>query len=120
MLIHETQTAGKARPFAFSLLDGKARTHLHTRWPNLGRRTIPPNSLIHESAYQRGGDYARHLPPMRSQQAEQGFRRFPPSAGRVMQCERSHSITVALRVIIGPKIGSFGHWQLSAGETCSP
>ena len=42
--------------------------------PNLGRRrTIPPNSLIHESAYQRGGDYARHLPPMRSQQAEQGF-----------------------------------------------
>jgi|SRR5215467_905633 len=73
MLIHETQTAGKARPFAFSLLDGQARTHLHKRWPNLGRRTIPPNSLIHESAYQRGGDYARHLPPMRSQQAEQGF-----------------------------------------------
>ena len=34
------------------------------RRPNLGRRrTIPPNSLIHESAYQRGGDYARHLPP---------------------------------------------------------
>jgi hypothetical protein len=33
------------------------------RRPNLGRRrTIPPNSLIHESAYQRGGDYARHLP----------------------------------------------------------
>lgn len=31
---------------------------------NLGRRrTIPPNSLIHELAYQRGGDYARHLPP---------------------------------------------------------
>src|SRR5262245_26967666 len=90
-------------------------------WPNLGPRgTIPPTSLIHESAYQPGGDYARHLPPMRSQQAEQGFRRFPPSAGRVMQCERSHSITVALRVIIGPKIGSFGHWQLSAGETCSP
>src|SRR5262245_53642786 len=107
MLIHETQTAGKARPFAFSLLDGQARTHLHTRWPNLGRRTIPPNSVIHESAYQRGGDYARHLPPMRSQQAEQGF-------------FGGHSITVALRVIIGPKIGSFGHWQLSAGETCSP
>src|SRR5262249_61551158 len=84
MLIHETQTAGKARPFAFSLLDGQARTHLHTRWPNLGRRTIPPNSLIHESAYQRGGDYARHLPPMRSQQAEQGFfGGFPrPPGGR--------------------------------------
>jgi len=31
---------------------------------NLGRRrTIPPNSLIHESAYQRGCYYARHLPP---------------------------------------------------------
>jgi uncharacterized protein (DUF2235 family) len=34
------------------------------RRPNLGRRrTIPPNSLIHESAYQRGGDYAKRLPP---------------------------------------------------------
>jgi hypothetical protein len=34
------------------------------RRPNLGRRrTIPPNSLIRESAYQRGDDYARHLPP---------------------------------------------------------
>jgi uncharacterized protein (DUF2235 family) len=36
------------------------------RWErrlNLGRRrTIPPNSLIHESAYERGGDYARRLP----------------------------------------------------------
>jgi hypothetical protein len=57
-------------------------------------------------------------PPMRSQLAEQGFRHFPPVAGSVMQYEPSHSITVALRVIIGPKIGSFGHWQLSAGETC--
>jgi hypothetical protein len=55
---------------------------------------------------------------MRSQLAEQGFRHFPPVAGSVMQYEPSHSITVALRVIIGPKIGSFGHWQLSAGETC--
>lgn len=27
------------------------------------RRTIPPNSLIHESAYQRGGAYADRLPP---------------------------------------------------------
>ena len=34
------------------------------RRPNLGRRrTIPPNSLIHESAYQRGDDYAKRLPP---------------------------------------------------------
>jgi len=34
------------------------------RRPNLGRRrTIPPNSLIHESAYLRGGDYAKRLPP---------------------------------------------------------
>jgi hypothetical protein len=34
------------------------------RRPNLGwRRTIPPKSLIHESAYQRGCDYARRLPP---------------------------------------------------------
>ncbi|MGB8555808.1 MAG: hypothetical protein WCD73_21030, partial [Pseudolabrys sp.] len=34
------------------------------RRPNLGRRrTIPPSSLIHESAYRRGGDYARRLPP---------------------------------------------------------
>jgi hypothetical protein len=33
------------------------------RRPNLGRRrTIPPNSLIHESAYQRGGNYAKRLP----------------------------------------------------------
>jgi len=32
--------------------------------PNLGRRrAIPPNSLIHESAYQRGGDYTKRLPP---------------------------------------------------------
>src|ERR1700750_1496404 len=52
---------------------------------------------------------------MRSQPAEQGFRHFPPVAGSVMQYEPSHSITVALRVIIGPKIGSFGHWQLSSG-----
>jgi uncharacterized protein (DUF2235 family) len=34
------------------------------RRPNLGRRrTIPPNSLVHESAYQRGDDYAKRLPP---------------------------------------------------------
>jgi uncharacterized protein (DUF2235 family) len=34
------------------------------RRPNLGRsRIIPPNSLIHESAYERGGDYAKRLPP---------------------------------------------------------
>ena len=34
------------------------------RRPNLGRsRTIPPNSLIHESAYERSGDYAKRLPP---------------------------------------------------------
>jgi uncharacterized protein (DUF2235 family) len=34
------------------------------RRPNLGRRrTIPPGSLIHESAYKRGGDYAKRLPP---------------------------------------------------------
>ena len=87
---------------------------------NLGRRrTIPPNSLIHELAYQRGGDYARHLPPDAiPNKLSRGFRHFPPPVGSVMQCEPSHSITVALRVIIGPKIGSFGHWQLSAGKTC--
>ena len=34
------------------------------RRPNLGRRrTIPPKSFIHQSAYQRGGDYAKRLPP---------------------------------------------------------
>src|SRR5262245_51130954 len=34
------------------------------RRANLGRRrTIPPGSLIHESAYKRGGDYAKRLPP---------------------------------------------------------
>jgi uncharacterized protein (DUF2235 family) len=34
------------------------------RRANLGRRrTIPPGSLIHESAYQRGGDYKSRLPP---------------------------------------------------------
>src|SRR5262245_41462190 len=34
------------------------------RRPNLGRpRTIPPGSLIHESAYKRGGEYAKRLPP---------------------------------------------------------
>jgi hypothetical protein len=34
------------------------------RRPNLGRRrTFPPKSLIHESAYQRGDDYAKRLPP---------------------------------------------------------
>jgi hypothetical protein len=34
------------------------------RWPNLGRRRmIPPGSLIHESAYKRGADYAKRLPP---------------------------------------------------------
>jgi hypothetical protein len=120
---NETQTAGKARPFAFPLLPGRSvadaypspyavtptvnhrppahhavaaisigsvvgaavcivRSSIwwlaeilwkrHYNWarqkwerrPNLGRRrTIPPNWLIHESAYQRGGDYARHLPP---------------------------------------------------------
>jgi len=27
------------------------------------RRTIPPKSLIHRSAYQRGADYAKRLPP---------------------------------------------------------
>ena len=43
-----------------------------------------------------------------------------PFAASVMLCELSHSITVGLRGIIGPKTGSFGHWQLSAGETCSP
>jgi uncharacterized protein (DUF2235 family) len=36
------------------------------RWerrPNLGRRrTIPPNSLIHESAYRRDADYIKKLP----------------------------------------------------------
>jgi len=31
---------------------------------NLGRRrTIPAGSFIHESAYKRGGDYAKRLPP---------------------------------------------------------
>ncbi len=35
-----------------------------TRRPNLGRRrTIPPMSLVHELAYQRGGAYAKRLPP---------------------------------------------------------
>lgn len=34
------------------------------RRPNLGRRrTFPPKSLIHESAYLRGSDYAKRLPP---------------------------------------------------------
>jgi uncharacterized protein (DUF2235 family) len=34
------------------------------RRPNLGRRrTIPSRSLIHESAYLRGGDYTKRLPP---------------------------------------------------------
>jgi hypothetical protein len=34
------------------------------RRPNLGRRrTFPPKSLIHESAYQRGDEYAKRLPP---------------------------------------------------------
>jgi len=34
------------------------------RRSNLGRpRTIPPGSLIHESAYKRGGEYAKRLPP---------------------------------------------------------
>lgn len=27
------------------------------------RRTIPPNSLVHVSAYERGGDYQKRLPP---------------------------------------------------------
>lgn len=34
------------------------------RRPNLGRRrTIPPGALIHQSAYDRGGDYKSRLPP---------------------------------------------------------
>jgi hypothetical protein len=34
------------------------------RRPNLGRRrTIPPKSLVHESAFRRGGGYAERLPP---------------------------------------------------------
>jgi hypothetical protein len=33
------------------------------RRPNLGRRrTIPPNSLIHESTYRRDADYIKKLP----------------------------------------------------------
>ena len=27
------------------------------------RRTIPPKSLVHVSAYERGGDYQKRLPP---------------------------------------------------------
>src|ERR1700676_2178304 len=27
------------------------------------RRTIPPGSLVHESAYLRSGDYSKRLPP---------------------------------------------------------
>jgi hypothetical protein len=43
----------------------------HFDWPrkearrrmNLGRRrTIPPGSLIHQAAYQRGGEYLKRLP----------------------------------------------------------
>ncbi|MGA8932087.1 MAG: DUF2235 domain-containing protein [Pseudolabrys sp.] len=53
------------------------------RRPNLGRRrTIPPSSLIHESAYRRGGDYARRLPPMRFRQADRSFRRFLSVRGK--------------------------------------
>ena len=89
---------------------------------NLGRRrTIPPNSLIHESAYQRGGDYATaSAPRCHTDKLIAVFAASLPFAASVMLCELSHSITVGLRGIIGPKTGSFGHWQLSAGETCSP
>ncbi|MGB9349037.1 MAG: DUF2235 domain-containing protein [Pseudolabrys sp.] len=53
------------------------------RRTNLGRRrTIPPSSLIHESAYRRGGDYARRLPPMRFRQADRSFRRFLSVRGK--------------------------------------
>jgi uncharacterized protein (DUF2235 family) len=39
------------------------KTRRWERRPNLGRRrTIPPKSLIHESAYQIGGDYKARLP----------------------------------------------------------
>jgi uncharacterized protein (DUF2235 family) len=39
------------------------KTQRWERRPNLGRRrTIPPNSLIHESAFQRAGDYQKRLP----------------------------------------------------------
>lgn len=39
------------------------QTRKWERRPNLGRRrTMPPNSLIYESGYQRGGDYAKRLP----------------------------------------------------------
>ena len=92
------------------------------RRPNLGRRrTIPPSSLIHELAYRRGGDYARRLPPDAiSDKLIVVFGASSRFAASVMLCERCHSITAGSRGIICPKIGSFGHWQLSAGETCSP
>jgi hypothetical protein len=39
------------------------RTHQWERRRNLGRRrTIPPKSLIYESAYQRGDEYIKRLP----------------------------------------------------------
>ena len=40
------------------------QTHQWERRPNLGRRrTIPPKSLIHQSAYDRGAEYQKRLPP---------------------------------------------------------
>lgn len=40
------------------------KTQQWERRPNLGRRrTIPPNSFVHQSAFQRGGGYAKRLPP---------------------------------------------------------
>jgi hypothetical protein len=92
--------------------------HFHALCRRRHVEAFDEDFLIHESAYQRGGGYARHLPPDAIPTAERGFPRFLPFPGSVMQCEPSHSITAALRVIIGAKIGSFGHWQLSAGETC--
>lgn len=47
-----------------------------------GPAALPPSSLIHESAYRRGGDYARRLPPMRFRQADRSFRRFPSVRGK--------------------------------------
>lgn len=41
-----------------------AATGTWGRRMNLGRRrTLPPNSLVHESVFQRGGNYASRLPP---------------------------------------------------------
>jgi hypothetical protein len=40
------------------------KTRKWERHANLGhRRTIPPKSLIHQSAYDRGVEYQKRLPP---------------------------------------------------------